>query len=102
MSSQRQRMVKENLSKMDTSTWLKRRLQMAKVCGSVFWNEIRKCRTTVKFSPTDEFNEQVNEHKHAPSPTQVKVTKFKLGMKRKVKVTEETIRQFLRTIRLYY
>ena len=54
-----------------------------------------QCLTTIKLSPTDEFIEQVNDHTHAPSPTQVEVTKIKAGTKRKTKTTQETVQQIL-------
>ena len=42
---------------------------------------------TVKLSPTDEMIGQFNDYTHAPSPTQVEVTKIKIGMKCKAKTT---------------
>ena len=50
-----------------------------------------QCQATVKLSPTDEFIEQFNDHTNAPFPTQVEVTKIKVGMKCNAKTTEETV-----------
>ena len=61
----------------------------------ILWRKDGKCRATVKISPTDEFIEHVNDHTHAPSPTQVEVTKIKVGMKHKAKTTEATVQEIL-------
>ena len=54
-----------------------------------------QCRATVKLSPTDEFIEQNNEHTHAPSATEVEVTKVLTSIKRKAETTDETSQQIL-------
>ena len=46
---------------------------------------------------TDQFIDQVNEHTHAPSQTEVEVTKVKSRIKRKATTTLETPQQILRT-----
>ena len=56
-----------------------------------------QCKATIKLSPTDEFIEQVNEHTHAPSQTEVEVTKVKSRIKRKATTTLETPQQILGT-----
>ena len=61
----------------------------------ILWRKDGKCRATVKISPTDKFIEHVNDHTHAPSPTQVEVTKIKVGMKHKAKTTEATVQEIL-------
>ena len=76
---------------MDTSTCLKRCLQVTKFVRMYSAKKSWQCRTTVQISPTDEFTEKVNNHTHAPSPTQVEVIKVKVGMKCKAKTTEETV-----------
>ena len=52
-------------------------------------------QNNVNLSPIDKFTEQVNDYTNAPSPTQIKVTKIKVGMKLKAKTTEETAQQIL-------
>ena len=59
------------------------------------WATVRLFHVTVKLSPMEEFIEQVNKHTHASSPTQVEVTKFKVGIKCKARTTEETVQQVL-------
>ena len=54
-----------------------------------------QCRATVKLSPTDEFIEENNEHTHAPSATEVEVTKVLMSIKRKAETTGETTQQIL-------
>ena len=56
-----------------------------------------QCKATIKLSPTDEFNDQVNKHTHAPSQTEVEVTKVKSRMKRKATTALETSQQMLGT-----
>ena len=56
---------------------------------------VGQSRATVQISPTDEFAEKVNNQAHAPSLTQVEVTKIKVGMKCKEKTTKETVQQIL-------
>ena len=56
-----------------------------------------QCKATIKLSPTDEFIDQVNEHTHAPSQTEVEVTKVKSRIKRKTTTTLETPQQILGT-----
>ena len=50
-----------------------------------------QCKAAIKLSPTDEFTEKLNEHIHAPSQTEVEVTKVKSRIKRKA-MTLETIK----------
>ena len=56
-----------------------------------------QCKATIKLSPTDEFIDQVNEHTHAPSQTEVEVTKAKSRIKRKTTTTLDTPQQILVT-----
>ena len=56
-----------------------------------------QCKATIKLFPTDEFIEQVNEHTHAPSQTEVEVTKVKSRIKRKATTTLETLQHILGT-----
>ena len=67
-----------------------------------FWECIlrrkgNQCKATIKLSPTDEFIDQVNEHTHASSQTEVEVTKVKSRIKRKATTTLETPQQVLGT-----
>ena len=52
-------------------------------------------QNNVNLSPIDKLTEQVNNYTNAPSPTKIKVTKNKVGMKLKAKTTEETAQQIL-------
>ena len=56
-----------------------------------------QCKAMIKLFPTDEFIEQVNEHTHAPSQTEVEVTKVKSRIKRKATTTLETLQHILGT-----
>ena len=56
-----------------------------------------QCKATIKLSPTDEFIDQMSEHTHAPSQTEVEVTKVKSRIKRKATKTLETPQQILGT-----
>ena len=52
-------------------------------------------QNNVNLSHIDKFIEKVNDYTNAPSPTQIKVTKIKVGMKLKAKIPEETAQQIL-------
>lgn len=54
-----------------------------------------QCKVLVKLDMNDEFVEQVNEHTHAPSQTEVEVTKIKANIKRKAETTTDTPQQIL-------
>ena len=93
-SLRKQKKVKESSFEMDISTCSK------KCCSSwecILSRKGNQCKATIKLSPTDEFIDQVHEHTHAPSQTEVEVTKVKSRIKRKATTTLETPQQILGT-----
>ena len=54
-----------------------------------------QCKVSIKVDENNEFVEQVNEHTHAPSQTQVEVTKVTVSIKRKAETTTDMPQQIL-------
>ena len=72
----------ENGNRKDCQRWI--HIRMTQVRGNVFCKEIMG----IVAQPIYWTSQQL--HTHAPSPTQVELTKLKVGIKYKVKTTEET------------
>lgn len=56
-----------------------------------------QCKVSVKLDDNNEFIEQINEHTHAPSQTQVEIAKVTTSIKRKAETTLDTPQQILGT-----
>ena len=54
-----------------------------------------QCHAFIRVDENDDFVEQVNEHTHAPSPTEAKVSKLKVSMKRRALTTVDNPHQIL-------
>jgi len=54
-----------------------------------------QCKVSIKVDENNEFVEQVNEHTHAPSQTQVEVAKVTASIKRKAETTTDMPQQIL-------
>ena len=54
-----------------------------------------KCKAKVKLTDVYDFVAEINEHTHAPSPTNCELTKIRANIKRKAETTQDTTQQRL-------